>query len=149
MMDDIKVIEGQIAVDDRGSVSFVNDFNFENVKRFYKVENFSTKTVRAFHGHLKEGKYVYVPKGSAIVAAVYLDDIKTPNKKNEVKRFILSEKKPNIIYIPPRFANGFRPLEENTCVLFFSTATLNDSKGDDYRFPWDYWGKEIWEVKNR
>ncbi|MBN1799978.1 MAG: NAD-dependent epimerase/dehydratase family protein [Candidatus Lokiarchaeota archaeon] len=145
----IKIIEGGIAVDDRGSLSFVNDYNFFGVKRFYQVYNFSTSTIRAFHGHLKEAKYVYVAEGSAIVAAVKLDNIESPSKNEKINRYILSEKKPQILFIPPGYANGFKPLEKRTRILFFSTSTLEESKGDDYRYPADYWGNNIWEVENR
>jgi len=145
----IQLLNGGLAVDDRGVVSFVNDFRFQNVKRFYQVQNFSTSTIRAFHGHKNEGKYVYVARGSAIIAVVELDDVKNPSKSKPVQRFVLSDKKPAILFIPPCYANGFRPLEENTCILFFSTSTLEESKDDDYRFPADYWGKEIWQVENR
>ncbi|MCJ7648717.1 MAG: NAD-dependent epimerase/dehydratase family protein, partial [Candidatus Lokiarchaeota archaeon] len=132
---DIKLIDGGIAVDDRGSLSFVNDYNFYGVKRFYQVKNFSTTTIRAFHGHLREAKYVYVAEGSAIVAAVKLDNIEHPSKEEVVHRYVLSDKKAQVLFIPPKFANGFRPLEENTRILFFSTASLEESKGDDYRYP--------------
>jgi len=146
---DIALIDGGMAVDDRGSLSFVNDYNFYGVKRFYQVKNFSTNTIRAFHGHLREAKYVYVAEGSAIVAAVKLDNVEHPSKKEKVHRYVLSDKKPQILFIPPKYANGFRPLEENTRILFFSTASLEESKGDDYRYPVDYWGQEIWDVENR
>ncbi len=146
---ELQLIEGGIAVDDRGSLNFANDFSFYGVKRFYQVHNFSTSTIRAFHGHLNEAKYIYVAKGSAIVAAVKLDDIKSPSKNQEVNRYILSDRHPQILFIPPKYANGFRPLEEDTRILFFSTSSLEESKGDDYRFPADYWGKEIWDVENR
>ncbi|MBN2439760.1 MAG: NAD-dependent epimerase/dehydratase family protein [Spirochaetales bacterium] len=145
----LKLYPGGVAVDDRGVLSFSNEFTFFGVKRFYQVENFSTSTIRAFHGHAKEGKYVYVAKGSAIVAAVYLDDFKKPSLKNEVNRYVLSDKKPQVLYIPPGHANGFRPLEEGTRIIFFSTSSLEDSKGDDYRFPPDYWGSWVWEIENR
>lgn len=148
-LEDIRVFEGGLAVDDRGSLSFVNTFSFENVKRFYKVENFTCEVIRAFHGHLKEGKYVYVAKGSVILAAVGLDNVKSPNKQNKVHRYVLSARKPTIIFIPPGYANGFRTLENDTQILFFSTSTLEESKGDDYRFPADYWGSEVWSVENR
>lgn len=143
-----QLTEGGIAIDDRGQVTFVNDFDFKNIKRFYMIENFSTDIIRAFHGHLKEAKYVFVSSGSALIVAVEMDDTKTPNKGNEVYRFILSSKNPQVLYIPSGFVNGFRALEKNTKVIFFSTASLEDSKKDDYRFPYDYWGKEIWQVKN-
>lgn len=144
-----KIIEGGLSVDDRGVLSFSNDFNFEDVKRFYLVENFSTDTVRAFHGHLKEEKYCLVTSGSAIIALVEMDDIKKPNKKNEIYRFILSTKKPNLIHFPAGYANGFRALEPNTKIMFFSTSSLSESSKDDYRFPANYWGDNIWEVTNR
>lgn len=143
------IIEGGLAIDDRGQLTFVNDFNFSDIKRFYVVENFSQDVIRAFHGHLKEEKYVFVVSGSAIVAAVEMDDTIKPNKSNEVYRFILSSRKPNILYIPAGYANGFRAIEKNTKIIFFSTSSLEESKGDDYRFPYDYWGKEIWNIENR
>ena len=149
MQQDLRIIEGALAVDDRGSVSFVNGFDFSGVKRFYKVENFSTQTIRAFHGHLKEGKYVYLASGSAIVAAVPFNDPKTPDKNVSVKRFVLSAKKPSILFIPPGYANGFKPLEENTTLMFFSTSSLEESKNDDFRFDANYWGEEVWQIVNR
>ena len=65
-MEEPKIISGGLAVDDRGVVSFINDFNFSNVKRFYQVENHRQGFIRAWHGHKKEGKYVYVCQGSAL-----------------------------------------------------------------------------------
>ncbi len=143
------IIEGGLAVDDRGQLSFVNGFSLEGVKRFYQIENFSLDTIRAFHGHMKEAKYFYVAKGSAIAAAVELDDTKKPDKKNKVERFVLSSRKPSILFIPAGHANGFKALEAGTVLIVFSTSTLEESKGDDYRFPHDYWGNAVWETENR
>lgn len=143
------IIEGGLAVDDRGQLTFANGFGFENVKRFYMVENHSTDVIRAFHGHLKESKYAFVVSGSAIVAAVEMTDPKSPDKTKEVNRFVLSARKPSILFIPAGYANGFKALEKGTKIIFFSTSTLEESKGDDYRFPADYWGSKVWEVENR
>jgi dTDP-4-dehydrorhamnose 3,5-epimerase len=143
------LIAGDIAVDDRGSLSFVNDFHFENVVRFYRVTNFSTSVIRAWHGHKKEAKYAYVVSGTAIVAAVPFNHDVSPDKSAPVQRHVLSAAKPRVLYIPPGYANGFRPLEEGTVILFFSTSTLEETKGDDYRFPVDYWGADIWNVESR
>jgi dTDP-4-dehydrorhamnose 3,5-epimerase len=148
-MEDIRVIEGGLAVDDRGSLTFVNGFDFRSVKRFYMVENFSGDVIRAFHGHLKEGKYVFVARGTALLAAVPLDDVRAPSREAKVHRYVISARRPAVVYVPPGYANGFRCLEPDTRILFFSTASLEESKGDDYRFPADYWGREIWEVENR
>jgi dTDP-4-dehydrorhamnose 3,5-epimerase-like enzyme len=141
------VLEGGIAVDARGQVSFVNGFGFKDVVRFYMVENTAEEPIRAFHGHMKEAKYVFVPSGSALVAAVKLDDQKTPNALEIPERFVLSANKPSVLYIPGGYANGFRALEANTRVIFFATASVQESKADDYRFPHDYWGNDVWNVE--
>ncbi len=140
------IIQGSLAVDDRGQVSFVNGFSFANIRRFYMVENFSTNVIRAFHGHLKEEKFVFVVSGSAIVAVVPFNDPRNPNRDAKPHRFVLSDRQPQILHIPAGHANGFRPLEPKTKITFFSTSTLEDSSKDDYRFPYDYWGKDVWEV---
>lgn len=149
MNDSSYIIDGGKGIDDRGSVSFVNDFDFRGVKRFYVVENFSPGTVRAWHGHQREAKYVYVPHGTALVGIVKVDNWDTPRRDLPVMRYVLSSQQPKILYIPPGFANGFRILEYGTKIIFFSTSSLDESKGDDIRFPHDYWGSHIWQVEHR
>lgn len=146
---EVTVIDGGLSVDDRGSVAFANGFGFTGVKRFYKLTNHSTDVIRAWHGHLREGKYVYVVRGAIILGAVKLDDVKNPSKQTPVQRFVLSDQKPALVFIPPGHANGFRCLVPDTHVVYFSTSSLEESKGDDYRFPADYWGEQVWQVENR
>jgi dTDP-4-dehydrorhamnose 3,5-epimerase len=83
------------------------------------------------------------------VCAVHVDRPDAPNKENKVHRFVLSEKQPSILFIPKEYANGIKALEPNTRILFFSDTSLEKSKNDDYRIPYDYWGKNIWVVDNR
>jgi dTDP-4-dehydrorhamnose 3,5-epimerase-like enzyme len=135
-----KLINGGVSVDDRGSVRFVNDFNFEGVKRFYQVENHSRGFIRAWHGHKKEGKYVYVVNGSALIGVVNMEN-------EEISKFVLSSQTPKVLWIPPGHFNGFKSLEENTKILFFSTSTLEESLGDDIREDHDKWN--IWNEDYR
>ena len=138
----MEVMSGGVFTDDRGKLRFVNEFDFSKVKRFYQVENHRQGYIRAWHGHVHEGKYVYVPKGTALVGVVTLDsDNPTPQK------IVLSSEKPQVLWIPPNCANGFMNLEEGTIIMFFSTSSLEESKGDDIRFPYDKWN--IWEEDYR
>jgi len=149
-MTEPKIIHGGLSIDDRGWLSFVNDFDFSRVKRFYQVENHSQDTIRAFHGHLVEEKYVYVASGDVMVLLVKLDKVEKPDKKAKIEKYILSAKSPSILHIPAGYANGFKSLSKHTKVIFFSTKSLTDSvQNDDYRYAYDYWGKEIWEITNR
>ena len=72
MKNEINVINGSVSVDGRGAVSFANDFEFKNVKRFYIVENFSNKIIRAFQGHLKEADPVMGQKYSVAYEVISL-----------------------------------------------------------------------------
>lgn len=134
------LISGGLSVDDRGKVSFVNDFDFKDVKRFYMVENHSKGFVRAWHGHKDESKYVLVVSGSALVAIKPLE-----STNEEISTFVLSESTPKVLYIPAGNYNGFKTLEEGTKVIFFSTATIEESMNDDVREParrWDIWSED-------
>jgi dTDP-4-dehydrorhamnose 3,5-epimerase len=138
---------GDLAVDDRGEVSFVNDFNFAGVKRFYTVRNHRQGFIRAWHAHRREAKYVTVVAGAALVGAVEIDDWDRPSPQLAVKRFVVSARKPRVLYIPPGFANGFMSLTSDAQVMFFSTSSLEDSLGDDVRYHARHW--DIWTVDER
>ena len=146
-MEQVRLIEGGVAFDDRGRVAFVNGFDFSGVKRFYAVANHRQGFIRAWHGHRQEAKYVHVAGGSALVAAVRIDDWERPSKDLPVERFVLSAAKPAVLFIPPGFANGFLSLTEDALLFFFSTATVEESRGDDIRFPSRYW--DPWQVEER
>lgn len=139
----MKFIDGGLSVDDRGVVTFVNDFDFKDVKRFYMVQNHSKGFVRAWHGHKKEAKYVLVVRGTVVVRTTPINF----KEGDAIQEFVLSDKKPRILFIPAGNYNGFQTLTDNAQVMFFSTTTLEESEGDDYREKWDKFDK--WEVEQR
>ena len=142
-----ELINGGLAVDDRGQVAFVNDFDFKGIRRFYMVSNHSVGSVRAWHAHKKEAKYILIVKGVALVGAVAIDDWERPSKEAEVHRYVLSEKIPKVLYIPAGYANGFMSLTKDAQLIFFSTSTLEESLDDDIRYDSRYW--DIWSVEER
>ena len=141
------VIEGGLGVDDRGEVGFVNDFHFDGVKRFYMVSNHRAGFVRAWHAHRREAKYVTAVQGAAIVGAVAVDNWQSPSKGAQVHRYVISADKPSVVFIPSGYANGFMSLTADTKLVFFSTATVEESRGDDVRFDAHYW--DPWQVVER
>ena len=141
------LINGDLAVDDRGQVTFVNDFDFAGVKRFYSVRNHRQGFVRAWHGHRKEAKYVTVVAGAALVGAVAIDNWDKPSRDLKVDRYVLSAQKPRVLFIPAGYANGFMSLTEDAHLMFFSTSTVEESRNDDVRVDARYW--DIWTVEER
>jgi len=141
------IFNGGLAVDDRGKIAFVNDFDFDSVKRFYMVSNHRQGFVRAWHAHKHEAKYVLAVDGVALVGAVKIDNWEKPSIDLPIKRFVCSSQKPQVLYIPPGYANGFMSLTSDLKLMFFSTASLEESSDDDIRFDSRYW--DIWNVVER
>ena len=146
-MDTPRLIQGRLVADDRGTVSFVNDFDFGGVKRAYWVSNYRRGFVRAWHGHRREGKYVTVLSGAALVCAVRVDDWDHPDADSQVHRYVLSAVSPSVLFIPAGYANGAMTLIDNTVIQYFSTSTLEESKGDDIRIDARFWNPWVAEER--
>ena len=134
-----KLFKGGVAVDKRGSVSFNNSLVLKKVKRFYIVKNNKKNFVRAWHGHKIEAKYILCITGKAKISAVKIKNFKKPSKKSKVFSWILDSKIPNVIYVPPGYANGSKSISKNMRLLIFSTSTLKQSLKDDFRFSEKFW----------
>ena len=141
------IINGDLSVDDRGELMFVNQFNMELVKRFYVVSNHKSGFIRAWHGHKIESKYVFIVNGTALISTVQIDNWDNPSNDLTVDKFVLTAKKPSILFIPNGYANGFKTLSSDSKIIFFSTSTLGDSIDDDYRFDAYKWNP--WEIVER
>lgn len=141
------IIAGRLAVDDRGEVAFVNDFDFAGVKRFYGVRNHVRGFVRAWHGHKRETKYMTVVRGAFLVCSVAVDDWDRPSPDLPIERFVLSDRSPAVLVIPGGHAHGTLSLTGDAQALFFSTASLAESQSDDFRFDARFW--DPWAVQER
>ena len=142
-----KLISGNRIFDNRGSVRFNNNLIFKNVKRFYTVHNYQRNFIRAWHGHLKEEKFIGCIKGTFQISAVKIDSKDKPNKKNKIFSYFLNQSNNDFVYIPKGYANGSMSLENNSELLIFSTLTVQDSLKDDYRYNSKYWNP--WTINER
>ena len=127
--------------DHRGSVEFYNSIDLSYFKRFYVVSNPKKGTVRAWHGHKNEGKLIKVIKGNFLVGTVEIDNWDSPSKDLELKLFEVNTDT-GLLYIPTGYANGAMNLASDSSIMYFSTAHLDESIEDDYRFDskfWDPW----------
>lgn len=154
MDDQIEIINGKKVTDDRGSVSFINDFDFKNIKRMYVVDNHKSGFVRAWHGHNHESKYITVLSGAALIAVVPLHAfafVTWPGgnyDESTIFRRVLSADNPQIIRVPKNFANGAKTLVDGTKILYLSDKTLEESKNDDLRFSAECF-RSVWDIIER
>ncbi|MEM6964541.1 MAG: WxcM-like domain-containing protein [Bacteroidota bacterium] len=134
-----KLIKGGKFVDDRGSITFANDFDMSRVKRFYYICHHDTVTVRAWQGHKRESKWFHVFAGKFLVKLIQPDNWEVPSQNSSIASFTLDATDSTVLYIPSGFINGFKALEPNSSMLVFSDVTLDESQRDDFRFEPNSW----------
>lgn len=142
-----ELIAGNASADDRGRVYFANEFDPGQTRRMYIVENFATGTVRAWHAHRHERKWVMAISGAALACCVAIDDWDSPSTDARVHRFTLDAQAPRVLAIPAGYANGAMALLPQTQLLYFSDASLEQSLKDDIRYPARYW--DPWTIAER
>ena len=140
-MDKPESIPLPLYIDDRGTVHCCMDnLHDKGIKRTYIVKNWSTKRIRAWHGHEKADTYLHVIEGAVKIVA------KPISKRNSIiqnKPAIFNEKdymvvtvtaeKPEIVKIPAGWFNGAMSLTEGTKILVYSTLSFDEVKQDDIR----------------
>jgi dTDP-4-dehydrorhamnose 3,5-epimerase len=141
------LIRGGVSTDDRGRVYFANDFDLSMCRRMYFVENFAPGTVRAWHAHRHERKWVMAVSGAALACCVKIDDWESPSPDAPVHRFTLDAEHPALLAVPAGFANGAMGLVPATKLLYFSDTSLDQSLRDDIRYPARHW--DPWQVGER
>ena len=150
MTDDApKIIPAGRALDDRGVLTFCNDFRLEEVRRVYFVENHRQGFVRAWHGHAGCSTYLWPVAGTWRFGVARLVDGE-PRRGDalvsEVHTHCLDPG--SILHVPAGWYHGTQNLTAGAVLAVFSTATIEQVKLDDHRMPWDWW-PGVWEERPR
>ena len=135
----VELIKGGLHVDERGVVSFVNDFDFKGVDRFYTVKAHKIGEPRGWIGHRREHKWFIALAGTVMVCAVTPDDWKKPSQDLTVERFALSAVQPAILHVPPGHATASAMLSHDALLGIFSSGKIESASEDDWRYPCNYW----------
>ena len=133
------LISGGIHSDERGSVSFVNDFDMEQIKRFYTITHSDTHIIRGWQGHKIEKKWFFCTKGAFVVRVIKIDDWHQPSKYLEISKYHLQSDKSEILFVDQGCVTCMQAVTKDSTLLVFSDQDLLHSKADDYRFDQNYW----------
>ena len=133
------IIKGGSFSDDRGLMRFVNDFRFDDIKRFYLIKHPDPSVIRAWQGHQFEKKYFYPVSGTFVIAWVKIDNFENPSLDLTCDHHIVSAEKSEIILLPKGYANGIKALEANSELMIFSDMSLEESVNERIRYPGNWW----------
>jgi dTDP-4-dehydrorhamnose 3,5-epimerase len=139
MNDRPRVIEGGLYVDNRGSLTFFNQFTLSGVDRFYIIRQDRPQVVRGWIGHRCEQKWFTAVEGDVAVAVVRPDDWQSPDAHAPGLKFVLSATRPQILAVPSGHATAIVGITPRSALLVFSTGTISEAPSDTYRFPPDFW----------
>ena len=134
-----KIIQGGRFSDHRGTISYVNDFSFAAIERFYIISNSDENPIRAWQGHKLDAKNFYCLSGSFKIHFVKIDNWEHPSKDLVVESIAVTASESKIVHIPAGYANAIQSLESDSKLMSFSTLPLSHVQEDDVRFDADYW----------
>lgn len=138
-MNEPKIYLGKTFKDERGTITFSNDFDLSPIKRFYTIIHHNKRIVRAWQGHQKESKWFCCISGSFVIAWKKIDDFLNPNDLPTAEYTILRSDEPSVLFIPPGYANGLKALIDNSEIMVFSDFYLGESLDEKIRFDKDLW----------
>jgi len=134
-----KLIAGGNFSDHRGTLSYVNDFSFKDIERFYIINNSDAHPVRAWQGHKLDAKNFYCLSGSFNIHFVKIDDWDNPSKDLTIETVTLAATESNMLHVPAGYANAIQSLEPDSKLISFSTLPLSNVTEDDVRYEANYW----------
>ena len=152
-----KMIKGGRFIDDRGILVHNNNLDFakSDIKRSYTIKHNQLGYIRSYHGHSHESKFLQVTDGIFKVIAIPLEEFKVDNRHCVVEQRRIRKKYPpffledngDVLSIPAGYAHGFQNLTNSGIITFYSDMDIEDSLNDDIRFNWDFWGSNMWSLK--
>ena len=134
-----QLIEGGNFSDHRGTLSYVNDFSFKDIERFYIISNSDTHPLRAWQGHKLDAKNFYCLSGSFRIHYVKIDNWENPSKDLTIETVTLTESESKMLHIPAGYANAIESLGQDSKLISFSTLPLSNVSEDDVRYDANYW----------
>ena len=132
-----KIIKGGCFSDERGRLTFNNDFNALEIKRFYSIENRNAEFIRGWQGHQIEQRWFSVVSGKFKIQLIKIDNWEKPSLNLEVFTYLIDAEKLNVLHVPKGYVSSIQSLELNSKLLVMADYLLGEIK-DEYRYDIDY-----------
>lgn len=159
MIDGVKLTELTRNVDDRGylyEVIHATDDFLPKFGQVYVVSSPARGAIRAFHKHAVLWDYFCVVRGTAKFVLAKAPEEHAQSAANNggectpeaLETYILTERKPSLLVVPPGIWHGWMALEDETMVVATGSEVYNQEQPDEKRVPPDLFG-DVWTVRGR
>jgi len=154
-IDGVRVVELARHADDGGAMTELarladgraaglGDFTVRQVN----YSELAPDAIKAFHLHARQTDVWFVPPSDRMLV-VLLDVRKGSRSENVRQRVVLGHGASRLLVIPPGVAHGVRNLGEATGRIVYLTDlhfSAEPATCDEGRLPWDFAGKDVWEI---
>lgn len=123
--------------DERGIITYNNDFNASEIKRIYTIENHSTDFVRGWQGHKIERRWFACMQGSFDISVIEVDDFARPSKDLKIKKYTLTDEILTYLHVPAGCITAIQSRFAGSKLLVLADYMLGEI-ADEYRYPPDY-----------
>lgn len=136
------ILEGKKHNDERGSITYNNDFDASAVKRIYTIENHSTDFIRGWQGHKTEQRWFACIDGAFEISVIKIDDFDHPSKELTVTKHRLNNESLTYLHVPGGCVTAIQAMKTGSKLLVLSDYAIGELQ-DEYRFPLDYFKNKL------
>lgn len=136
------ILEGKKHEDERGVITFNNEFDASEVKRIYTIENHSTDFIRGWQGHKIEKRWFACMAGEFEISVIQIDDFAQPSKDLMIMKYQLGCESLTYLHIPAGYITAIQAKKEGSKLLVLADYALGETQ-DEYRFSLDYFKKQL------
>lgn len=134
------LLEGKRHRDERGLITFNNEFDASQIKRIYTIENRSVDFVRGWQGHKIEQRWFASMNGSFEISVIEVDNFENPSKNVTIQKYRLNDKTLSYLHVPAGCITAIQALENQSKLLVLADHALGEVQ-DEFRFPLDYFDR--------
>ncbi|RZK26265.1 MAG: sugar epimerase [Flavobacterium sp.] len=132
------IIKGGNHTDVRGTISFMNDFDMSEVKRFYIITHSDTIVKRGWRGHKIEQRWFYVTQGEFLVSIAKIGDFSETPSSLVIEEFLMSASSTEILHVPPGYATLIQAVRASSSLLVFADYGIEHAQHDDHVYPFEH-----------
>ena len=127
-----------------GRAAGLGDFTVRQVN----YSEMAPGVIKAFHLHTRQTDVWFVPPSDRML--VLLLDVRKGSRTDGARqRLMLGNGTSRLLVIPPGVAHGVRNLGESPGrIIYFTDLHFSPEPAtcDEGRLPWDFAGKDVWEI---
>ena len=131
------LLVGKKHQDERGIITYNNDFDASQIKRMYTIENHSTDFIRGWQGHKVEQRWFACMKGSFDISVIVVDNFTNPSKDLIIQKYLLTDEVLTYLYVPSGCITAIQAKQDGSKLLVLADYGLGEID-DEYRYSLDY-----------